>query len=94
MSWRIFYADGTQYALKDGPWQDAPVYGVVVISGLYNGVKYVVHGHSFYWLDAQGRVTGADWKDVPLPRPVCKIGDSINLRMYHYWLKVAEETPV
>lgn len=94
--WRIFYADGTQYSSKDGPWKDAPVYGVIVVSEqeAIVGQKRLIHGHQYYWLDVDGLVKNAPFIEVPLPRPVCKLGDSIAERMYVYWVKVAEETPV
>jgi hypothetical protein len=93
--WRIFYADGTQFSSKDGPWKDAPVYGVIVVSEQYGaGPKRVIHGHQYYWLDADGRVQNAPFTLVPMPRPVCKLGDSIKESMYAYWVKLAEETPV
>lgn len=94
MSWRIYYADGRQYATADGSWIDAPAWGVIVVSELVDGVKVLVHGHQYYWLDETGRVRNAPFQEVPMPRPVCKLGDSIAERMYAHWVKVAEDTHV
>jgi hypothetical protein len=93
--WRIFYGDGTQYSSKDGPWKDAPSYGVIVVSQQLPGeAKRLVHGHQYYWLNASGDVQNAPFALVPMPRPICKLGDSIKESMYAYWVKVAKETPV
>lgn len=92
--WRIFYADGMQFSSRDGSWAEAPVYGVIVVSEEIDGQKRLIHGHQYYWLDTQGSVRNAPWAEVPMPRPVCRLGDSIAERMYAYWVRVAEETPV
>ena len=84
ITYRIFYADGSTYSSADGPVEDAPGLGVVVVLIQPDeGESFVIVGHDFYcWHADQGRWWGADqaglwdylqrpgWRKVILGRTV------------------------
>jgi len=58
MDWRVYYADGSTWDDQVGPWEDAPVDGVVCVNVLTKDgfVRYTLNGLNFYYLpeDAEG----------------------------------------
>lgn len=62
--WRIYYDDGSTWADTDGPVEDAPGLGVVVIL-VEQAESFVIVGHDFYcWHADQERWWGADQSGV------------------------------
>jgi hypothetical protein len=43
--WKLYYADGSTYASEDGPAEQSPGWGVVVIACYESGQRRLIHGH-------------------------------------------------
>jgi hypothetical protein len=83
VAWAVYYDDGTVWHDTDGPVEDTPGLGVVVVSITTDDGSFVIVGHDQYvWHADQGRWWGADqaglwdylqrpgWRKVILGRTV------------------------
>jgi hypothetical protein len=64
--WAVYYDDGSTWTDADGPVEDTPGLGaVVVLVQPDEGESFVIVGHDFYcWHADQGRWWGADQSGV------------------------------
>lgn len=46
--WKLFYADRTTFSSDDGPWQDAPAWGVMAVTHVDDVVGYARDTGDFY----------------------------------------------
>ena len=60
MRWRVYYDSGATYSDEDGPLEDAPGEGVIVVAQVDDDVgRELLHGKDFYYFE-RGRWFGCD----------------------------------
>ena len=55
MSWKIYYEDQSTFSNGDGPWADAPPWGVMAVAILNDWVGYSLGTDDFYIKDTEPR---------------------------------------
>lgn len=64
MSWRIYYDNDQTFSDDDGPWDEAPNEGVLVIVETLNGQTAIHSGHDFYQLEDDGSIVMRDERTI------------------------------